>query len=78
MKIRICDISAKSEAKLRRVTRSYGKGDNLLVIEDVPTISCSSCGESYLTADTLHELDSIKQQRNDLATSRSVDVAGFA
>ena len=53
----ICDICGKSEAKLRRVTRSYGKGDNLLVIEDVPTISCSSCGESYLTADTFHELD---------------------
>ena len=74
----ICDICGKSEAKLRRVTRSYGKGDNLLVVEDVPTISCPSCGESYLTADTLHELDRIKQQRNELATSRSVDVAVFA
>ena len=59
----ICDICGKSEAKLRRVTRSYGKGDNLLVIEDVPAISCPSCGESYLTADTLHELDRIKRQR---------------
>ena len=74
----ICDLCGKREAKLRRVTRSYGKGDNLLVIEDVPTISCPSCGESYLTAYTLHELDRIKRQRNELATSKSVSVAVFA
>lgn len=46
----VCDICGKEGAKVRHVSRSYGKGDNLLVIENVPVISCPHCGESYLTA----------------------------
>ena len=45
------------------MTKSYGKGRNLLVIENVPVIMCPSCGESYLTAETLHELERIKIHR---------------
>jgi YgiT-type zinc finger domain-containing protein len=74
----ICDICGKSSARIRRVTRSYGKGVNLLVIENVPVVSCPRCGESYLTAETLHELDRIKLHRRNLATKRNVAVANFA
>jgi YgiT-type zinc finger domain-containing protein len=73
-----CEICGKDTAKVRRVTRSYGKGANLLLIENVPIVSCSNCGESYLTANTLHEIDRIKRQRNDLAKPKPVDVAAFA
>jgi YgiT-type zinc finger domain-containing protein len=51
----VCDICGKKGARIRRVTRSYGKGDNLLVIENVPVVSCPNCGETYITAETLHE-----------------------
>jgi YgiT-type zinc finger domain-containing protein len=60
------------------VSRSYGKGDHLLVIENVPIISCPHCGESYLTAHTLHEIDRIKRERQQRATTRPVAVAEFA
>jgi len=74
----ICDICGKNEAKIRRVTRSYGKGENLLVIENIPVISCPVCGESYLTADTLHEIERIKLHRKSWAKERNVPVAAFA
>jgi len=74
----ICDICRQEGARVRRVTRSYGKGEELFIIESVPVISCPHCGESYLTADTLHEIERIKQHRNNLATERSVPVADFA
>jgi YgiT-type zinc finger domain-containing protein len=74
----ICEICGKKTTRTRRVTRSYGKGANLLLIENVPIVSCSNCGESYLTAKTLHEIDRIKRQRNDLAKPKTVDVAAFA
>ncbi len=51
----ICDICGKEDARIRRVSRSYGKGDNLLVIEHIPVVSCPHCGESYITAETLCE-----------------------
>ena len=74
----ICDICGKEGAKIRHVSRSYGRGENLLVIENVPVISCPHCGESYLTAETLHEIERIKLHRQSFAKKRSVPVAVFA
>jgi len=48
------------------------------VIENVPVISCPHCGERYLTADTLHKIESIKLNRNNIATPRIVPVAAMA
>jgi len=72
-----CDLCGGSGAKIRYVTRSYGKGANLLVIENIPVIRCPDCGESYVTAETLHELERIKTHRRSLAKKRNVPIAGF-
>lgn len=74
----VCDVCGKTGARVRHVTRSYGRGAGLLVIENVPVISCPNCGASYLTAETLHELERIKAQRSHLAIERPVPVAVFA
>lgn len=74
----VCDICGKPGARLRRMTKTYGRGKQMLLIENVPVIFCPNCGESYLTAETLHEIDRIKEQRKRLAVERSVEVASFA
>jgi YgiT-type zinc finger domain-containing protein len=74
----ICDVCGKSGARIRHVTRSYGKETSLLVIENVPIISCPHCGASYLTAETLYELERIKLHRSNFAVERPVPVAVFA
>ena len=74
----ICDICGKDGAHIRQITRSYGKKSNLLVIENVPTVNCPYCGESYLTAETMHEVARIKMHRKDFAAERPVSVANFA
>ena len=73
----ICDNCGNQGARVRHVSKSYGKGENLLVIENVPIISCPHCGESYLTAETLHEIERIKLHRKSFAAKRSVSVATF-
>jgi YgiT-type zinc finger domain-containing protein len=73
----ICDICGQEGAQVRRVTRSYGKGPDLLIIENVPVVTCPHCGESYLTAETLHEIERIKLHRQSFAKERSVPVAAF-
>ncbi len=73
----ICDICGKEGARIRKVTEAYGKGKDLLLIEDIPMISCPNCGESYFTADTLHEIERIKLYRKNFAKVRSVEVASF-
>ena len=74
----VCDICGKAGVRQRYVSRSYGKGASLLIIEGVPVMSCPHCGESYLTAQTLHEVDRIKREREGIATKRAVAVAAFA
>ena len=73
-----CDACGKDGAHVRRITRSYGKKDSLLVIENVPIISCPHCGESYLTAETMHKIERIKMHRNSFAVKRPVSVAEYA
>lgn len=72
-----CEICGKNGAQIKYITRSYGKGTHLLVIENVPVIVCPNCGESYLTAETLYEIERIKLHRRSLATPRNMAVASF-
>jgi len=74
----ICDICGESGVRIRKITRSYGKGENLLVIENIPVVSCPNCGESYLSAETLHEIERIKLHRKSWAKERNIPVAEFA
>jgi YgiT-type zinc finger domain-containing protein len=73
----VCDSCGKRGARIIHVTRSYGRGSDLLVIENVPVVSCPNCGESYLTSETLHELERIKSQRRS-TSKRSIPVAKYA
>ena len=64
-------------ARGRLQSQSIGRGEALLVIEDVPVIHCPNCGESYLTAETLKEIEVIRLDRQ-AARKRPVSVAQFA
>lgn len=73
----VCDICDKEGVRIRHVTRSYGRGESLLLIENIPLASCPHCGESYFTAETLHEIERIKTDRQSFAHKRQVAIAGF-
>ncbi len=47
------------------------------MIEGIPLWSCPRCGESYFTAQTLHEIERIKTLRKAVAVDRRVPVAAF-
>jgi hypothetical protein len=50
----------------------------MLVIENVPVISCTSCGQSYLEAETLREIEHIKSNRKKMTVKRPMAVAEYA
>lgn len=74
----ICEICGKEGARSRRVARTYGRGKDIFVIENVPVVTCPHCGESYLEAETLHELERIKLHKKSFEVKRSVSVVNFA
>ena len=40
--------------------------------------ACPSCGETYMTADTLHEIERLKLHRRSLAETQPVEVVEFS
>ena len=72
-----CDICGKSGARVRRVTRTIGRGKASFLICGVPVITCPSCGESYLTAETLKEIERMRLHWRELTTEERVPVAVF-
>jgi len=73
----ICDSCGKAGAKVKHLPRSYGKGEQMMVIEDVPLVVCPHCGESYMTAKTLHEIERLKIHRKHLKTKRRAPVISY-
>ena len=73
----LCDICGQDGARIRRVAETFNKGSDLLVIEEVPLVVCPHCGESYFTAETLHEVERIKLHRKNFAEQRPVEVAKY-
>jgi len=73
-----CDHCGKKGARIRKTSRTYGKGSHILLIENVPVVECLTCGESYLPAKTLHELERIKLHRRSFSVKRPVHVAAFS
>jgi len=64
----ICDMCGKDHAAVKLATRRFGKKKDLLIIEDIPVASCPACGESYMTAETLHELVRSKIRKTGQST----------
>ena len=72
-----CASCGQTGIRLLDVTRSFGYGHQLLVIEGIPIWSCPHCGDSYFTAQTMHEIERIKRLRKSVAVARNVPVAVF-
>jgi YgiT-type zinc finger domain-containing protein len=75
---RRCAHCGDASIQLKHVTRSFGRGADLLVIESIPLWSCARCGEAYFTAQTMHEIERIKALRHAIAVERRVPVVAFA
>ena len=74
----ICDSCGKKGAMIKRLSRSYGKDKEMVVIENVPVVVCPHCGESYMTAETLREIERLKLHKGHLKTKRLAPVISYA
>ena len=72
-----CDVCGRDGARNRRATRTYGKGRTELLIRNVPVVACAACGETYMTAATVHEIERLKMHRGSLAQKKPVEVVEF-
>ncbi len=50
-----CDIYGKEGARVRKVAKTYGKGEDIFVIENVPAEVCVKCGEKTYSPEVTDE-----------------------
>ncbi len=75
--IMTCDICGEEGAKTKHVTRAYGTGDAMVVIDKVPVVVCPHCGETYLTAETMHEVERLRLHQRSLKPDRLAPVINY-
>ena len=76
--IMTCDLCGQNGAKTKYISRSYGKDKEMIVIDNIPVITCQNCGESYMTADTMHEVQRLRHHKHDRKALRLAPVINFA
>lgn len=73
-----CSICGAQTARLVNRPQLIGKGQNLMIVENVPMYSCRNCGHTYFTVEVARMLDQFRL-RPDLRTeTRTIPVAEFA
>ncbi len=61
----------------KKTARNNIAEQSLLIIQNIPLVSCPHCGESYFTAGTLRKIERIKLHRQSFAKKWQVTIAEF-
>lgn len=73
-----CDICEQEGVQIEYVDKLLHVGNEMIIVKSVPVFSCPNCRERYLTAETMYELERLKQHHKELAQQQYVDVLSFA
>lgn len=73
----ICHQCNRDNTKICNRDRVYRQGTEILIVEQVPSISCQECGQVFYDADTLVHLQHIKDNKEKLASDRNVKIISF-
>jgi YgiT-type zinc finger domain-containing protein len=74
----VCDICGVQSARVVKRPQVLGRGERMMLVDNVPVISCKNCGESYMTSDTIHKLDEIRVKQKEKSIKRKIAVTEFA
>lgn len=76
--LQTCSFCGEKTARRVLRSRSFGRGRKLVVIEDIPTMECGNCHETYYTGETLKTLDALLSDPARITVVKSIPVAKFA
>ncbi len=76
--VEICSFCGEQTARLTARNHTFGKGAEMIVIENVPTWSCDNCGEVYITGQVSRAIDEVLAHPELHTEKRPVNVATLA
>lgn len=73
-----CDLCGQLTAREIRRTKPIGKGEKIVIIENVPMISCRNCGHDYFSIEVARVLDDIRTNPHVQTARKTYAVFEFA
>ncbi len=73
----ICDCCGKAGVLRKKTTRSFGRGNSVVVIDGIPLQVCPHCGESYFAAATLQEVERLRMHREGITAQSMAPVLSY-
>lgn len=73
----VCENCGVKSARVVKCPQVLGRGTKMMLVDNVPVITCRNCGESYMTGKTIHSLDKMRLKQNFKVEKRKIDVAEF-
>ncbi|MGH9831580.1 MAG: YgiT-type zinc finger protein [Blastocatellia bacterium] len=73
-----CAYCGTKKARPVLLNHVFGAGANMIVVENVLTMVCDNCGQSYFTGDTLEKLDEVLAAPQDYAVQTAINVADLS
>lgn len=71
----LCSLCDHQTAELTFQSQIVGKGDNQVIVENVPIYSCHRCGGEFYSRDVAIALDEIHQNPKALSYRKIFDAA---
>ena len=72
-----CDFCEIGTLRFKRVREFYRKGEDVVIIDDVPAFVCNYCGERYYLAEVSKKMRHIAENGEKLKNRISVPVAEY-
>ena len=73
-----CSLCGAQTARLVRRPQLVGKGERLVMVNNVPMYSCRNCGHTYFTAEVARMLDQIRLHPDQHTKTKEISVAEYA
>jgi YgiT-type zinc finger domain-containing protein len=73
-----CAYCGAKKARPVLLNHAFGTGAKMIVVENVLTIVCDNCSQSYFTGDTLEKLDEILAAPQDYVVQTVINVADLS
>lgn len=74
----VCIHCGVQRARLVRLPQVYSRGEQMVVIENVPMMLCDSCGQSYISSEVWGAIDRVLACPDRYARQKTVKVAELA
>lgn len=68
----LCDNCGAKAARVVKRPQVLGRGAKMILVDNLPIISCKNCSKNYMTSETIHHLNKVLMKQKKEKSERKV------